>query len=352
MRIATLANASVIHTQRWVAWFRSRGHDVRLWSLEPGPPALDAQPLPRAPLPGALRYPLAVPALRRALRSFRPDLIDAHFVPNYGVMGALSGCRPLVVTAWGSDLLVTALAHPLQTWRARAVLTRAALVIADAENLAAAARRLGGDGRVRCVPWGIDLERFRAGAGGVAREPGLLLSTRMHEPVYDLDTVLRAAREILAADPATRLAIAGTGSLTAALERRAAELLPTGRYEFLGRLDPAAMASWLARAEIAISASHSDSTSVSLLETMASGAIPVLSDIEGHRGWVAEGDGARLFPPGDAQALAAAVRRVRADPAWSEAARRRNRARVERDADANRNMATIEAAFAAVARRA
>ena len=64
MRIATLANASVIHTRRWVEYFRSRGHEVGLWSLEAGPEGLGARALPRFPLPGFARYPLALPALK------------------------------------------------------------------------------------------------------------------------------------------------------------------------------------------------------------------------------------------------------------------------------------------------
>src|SRR6185503_12756529 len=99
------ANAAVVHTRRWVEHFRARGHDVRLFSLEAAPAGLAATTLPSLPLPGALRYPLAVPALRRALAAFAPDLVDAHFVPNYGVMAALSGRRPYSLTAWGSDLL-------------------------------------------------------------------------------------------------------------------------------------------------------------------------------------------------------------------------------------------------------
>jgi glycosyltransferase involved in cell wall biosynthesis len=342
MKIATLSNASVVHTHRWVSTFRSRGHDVRLWSLEPGPPELGALPLPRFPLPGLLRYPLAVPALRAALARFAPDVVDAHFVPNYGLMGALGGHRPLVVSAWGSDLLVKGLGDPLQAARARFVLSRATAVVADGENLAEAARRLGGGERVHTIPWGIDVQRFRSGG---AREPGLLLSTRMHEEVYDLPTVIRGAAELLAEDPALRLAIAGSGRLTPRLERLASRLIPGDRVRFLGRLDTPALADWLARAEVFLSASHSDSTSQSLLEAMASGAIPVVSDLEGNRAWVRDGDGARCFAPGDAAGLARAVRAVRSDPAWAEAARRRNRERIERDGDVARNMARIEQLF-------
>lgn len=281
MRIATLSNAAVVHTRRWVEHLRARGHEVRVWSLERGPEALGAGRLPEAPLPGFLRYPLAVPALARALRAFSPSIVDAHFVPNYGLMGALAGFRPLSVAAWGSDLLVSGGRDVLQRARARFVLRRADLVIADADNLARAALALGArPATVRTVPWGVDRERF---APAAARERGLLLSTRMHEAVYDIPVILRAAAGVLARHPHAFLAIAGDGSRLAEHERLAAASLPAGRYRFLGRLAPADLAAWLGRADVYLSASLSDSTSLSLLEAMSAGALPVVSDIEGNR---------------------------------------------------------------------
>ena len=340
MRIATLADASAEHTGRWVEWFRGRGHEVRVWSLEAPPPGLTVAPLPRAPLPGFLRYPLALPALRAELGRYAPDLVDAHFVPNYGLLGALSGLRPLAVTAWGSDLLISGSPDPLRRARARFVLRRADLVLADAENLAAAARALGAPpDRVRMVPWGADLERF---APGAEREPGLLLSARRHEPVYDLETVLRGVAPVLERHPHARLVVAGDGGLRPGLERRADGLLPPGRWRFTGRLTREELAALVARAEVYLSASLSDSTSVSLLEAMAAGAVPVVSDIAGNREWVAEGEGARLFPCGDAAALARAVEGVLGDPEWAAATRARNRRVVEERADRRRNLAGIE----------
>lgn len=347
MRIATLGNAAVIHTQRWVEHFRARGHEVRVWSLEPAPGAFASHALPSAPLPGALRYPLAALAARDAIRAFAPDVVDAHFVPNYGVIGRLVGWRPLVVTAWGSDLLVTGRANALQRARTRWVLSGADAVIADAENLAAAARELGGGSRVHAIPWGVDLARFRSRD---LREPELLLSTRMHEPVYDLPTILRAARVVLEARPGARLVVAGEGSLTGELRVQAARELPADRVSFVGRLTPDAMAEWLGRAAVAISASRSDSTSMSLLESMAAGAVPVVTDLEGNREWVADHDGARLFAVGDAAGLARRVLDVLADPAGAERMRVRNRAEVERRADHVANMARIERLFESVRR--
>jgi glycosyltransferase involved in cell wall biosynthesis len=352
VRIATLANASVIHTRRWVEHFRARGHEVRLWSLEPGPPELEAERLPAVPLPGLLRYPLAVPALRAGLARWAPDLVDAHYVPNYGLIATLAGARPRAVTAWGSDLLVAGSANAAQRARARFVLGAADAVLADSANLAAAARALGAPaGRVHEIPWGVDLERFpRAdalgeGAAATAREPGLLLSTRMHEPVYDLPTLFRGVAPLLAERADLRLVVAGDGHDRAALERLAGTLLPRERVRFVGMLSPRELAGWLLRAEISLSASRSDSTSVSLLEAMAAGAIPVVSDLEGNREWVADGAGARLFRTGDPGSLTAALRAALADPGWRAAARAANRAVIEARGSWSVNLGRVEALF-------
>jgi glycosyltransferase involved in cell wall biosynthesis len=233
------------------------------------------------------------------------------------------------------------------------VLQSSALVLCDAANLAEAARRAGADpARVRTISWGVDRALFRP-AG--AREPGLLLSTRMHEDVYDLETVIEGAARVLAVHPHAQLVLAGDGSRRAALEQLAASRLPRARHRFVGRLGPAEMAGWLARAEAYISASRSDSTSQSLLEAMAAGAIPVVSDIEGNREWVGEQADdtargmARLFAPGDAGALAAGIERALADPAWAEHARARNAAVIAARGDWHVNLARIESCFEALA---
>lgn len=346
MRIATLSNAAVVHTRRWVEHLRARGHEVRVFSLEEGPGDLGAIALPVAPLPGWLRYPLAVPALRRALQDFAPDLIDAHFVPNYGAMGALLGRHPLSVAAWGSDLLVAGRRDPLQRARARAILRAADLVLCDSGNLADAALELGAPrDTLRAIPWGVDRTRFRPGP---VRERDLLFSARMHEAVYDIPALLHGVAPLMQRHTGLSLVLAGDGSLLAEHEALAARLLPAGRYRFLGRIAPAELADWLGRAGVYLSASRSDSTSLSLLEAMAAGAIPVVSDIDGNREWVGPDEGARLFAPGDVAGVTRAIEAVLADPAWCDAARERNARVIAERGDWAVNFAHIEAAFEAL----
>ncbi len=353
MRLALLSDGRSPHTRRWADYFAGQGDELLLLSLE----AIVEQPVPALQLgprlrPAALAYTLALPAARRALARFAPDLINAHFVPNYGWMAWLLGARPWALSTWGSDVLVNPARSPLHRWRARRILRAADLVTSDAAMLTDAIQALAGPGlAVHTAPMGIDRALFAAAAGAAsAPRERVILHNRNLEPIYDLPTVLRGMPSLLAAHPGWSLRLAGDGSQRAALERLAAGLGLEGRVVFLGRLPRAALMAELQRAAIYLSASRSDSTSVSLLEAMAMGAYPVLSDLPANREWVAGPPAAQYFPVGHADAMAAALATAIALPAAAlAAARASNRATVAARAIWEDNMAGLRERFLALA---
>ena len=91
-----LGDARQVHLRRWALYFSRYGYDVLTVSLEDG----EGFPTPfrrihvAEALPDAVRYPLASLVVRRIARSFRPDVVSAHFVPNYGLIAALVSRRP------------------------------------------------------------------------------------------------------------------------------------------------------------------------------------------------------------------------------------------------------------------
>ncbi len=366
MRILLLAHAPSIHTQRWARSLGARGHDVRLLSVTPAPSAaVPGEPIGwrGAPLP-FLRYAAARGKVRRVLESWKPDATVAHFLPNYGFLAMLSGAHPFVLTAWGSDLLVNARRSPFHEARARAVLGRASLIHVDSENLAVAARALGAEPhRLWMRPWGVEVDalapaspwnerRVRAGAIRV-------LWNRMLEPLYDPETLLRALEALRRSGRDVRATIAGDGPLRPALEVAAARLGLAANVRFTGRVDEAAMRALYREHEFYVSMSRSDSTSQSLLEAMASGLYPIVSDIAGNLPWVrgaaaareAAGDAGRLVPCGDDRALAAAIIAAADDPDGAERIAR-GIARVRAEADWRETVSQFEARLALLSRDA
>ncbi|HKH25272.1 MAG TPA: glycosyltransferase, partial [Acidimicrobiales bacterium] len=86
------------------------------------------------------------------------------------------------------------------------------------------------------------------------------------------------------------------------------------RIEWLGRLGDDEVASRMRGADVFCAPSlHGESFGVVLLEAMAAGAVVVASQLDGYRNVATDGLDALLTEPGDADALAAALRSALGD---------------------------------------
>jgi glycosyltransferase involved in cell wall biosynthesis len=103
--------------------------------------------------------------------------------------------------------------------------------------------------------------------------------------------------------------------------------------------------------EVYVSLSRSDSTSQSLLEAMAAGLLPVVTDIEGNREWVVHRDCGLLVPTGDPEALAAALAEAAGEPSVAAAMAHEARAVAGRRARFADTLEELERRLAALAAR-
>jgi len=147
----------------------------------------------------------------------------------------------------------------------------------------------------------------------------------------DFASLIDAARQWTDLDPVPLLAIAGSGPLAESLAERAAPLGPEVR--FLGpRPDVPVL---LAAAGVFVLPSRWEGQPLILQEALAAGCPIVASRAGGIPDLTGE-DAALLVPPGDVDALAAAIRRVLTDPALAQrlaaAARERAQALPSQDA--------------------
>lgn len=370
-RLCLIGNADSIHVRRWAEHFAARGFDVHIASFyapdKPAPTGVTLDYLrkrvPRTGTSGTRaaisRYPgllrlatagrLMRAGFRRMVRRIEPDLVHAHYVSDYGFLAALTGRHPLVVSAWGSDLLLdprrSAVTRALVRW----VLRRSELVTYDAEQVADAAEQLGArPARMLEVVMGVEDEymRLASAAPPPAERRPLIVSLRsLERPLYNVESIVRAMTEVLRARPEARLVVGHDGALRQALERLAAELGVGQAVQFVGVVArPAPLAELLGKAAVYVSVPSSDGTSVTLLEAMAAGAYPVVSDLPSNREWV-EASAGGVVPPGSVGELAAAIVRGLDDGALREAAAERN-LQVVRDRGLwEANMARVEEAY-------
>jgi glycosyltransferase involved in cell wall biosynthesis len=321
-----LGDARQVHLRRWAAYFSEHGYEVLALSLEAG----DGFPVPfhrldvPAFLPDALRYPLATFAVRRACRRFRPDVVSAHFVPNYGLIAALLHPRVWVLSTWGSDVMTDPDKSAFHRWRAGFVLRSAPWVTSDAQVLTERIRAFGvAQDRILTFPYGVDDRLFHPAAALPALGPRIV-SNRKLDTLYRVDTVIDAFAGVREALPDAALTVAGDGTERAALALRAERSTASSSITFVGALDHARMPALLREHHLYVSASPQDTTSVSLLEAMACGVFPVVTDIPANREWIVDGENGRLVPAGQATRLAVTIIDSWRDSELRERARRRN----------------------------
>jgi glycosyltransferase involved in cell wall biosynthesis len=316
VRILLLAHGPSIHTRRWARALRDRGHDLRLLTAhESHAPEVPERVVGRAYGVPALRYLSAVPAVREEVGTFRPDVTVAHFLPNYGLLAALSGARSWMVACWGSDLLVNARRSPLHRARARWVLRRASLVHVDAKVLASAAVALGAPpDRVWTRAWGVDTVALAPEKGRGEGEATRILWTRQLEPIYDPEPFVRALGELKRRGLRFHASMAGDGPMRERVQAWIAEEDVTREVTLEGFVSEERLRTLYRESDLYVSVSRSDSTSQSLLEAMAAGLFPVVTDIAGNREWVTHRREGYLVPVGDKDAIACAIAEAAGDP--------------------------------------
>jgi len=155
-----------------------------------------------------------------------------------------------------------------------------------------------------------------------------LLSVRNFESHYRVEDVLRAFPMVKAKFPAATLTVAGYGSEAGKLRELAASLGVEG-IRFVGRVEPDAVPSLYAAADIFLNAAVIDNQPVSVLEAFASG-LPVVSTASGDIAtMLKQGEAGVLVPPRDPAAMAAAIIALLQEPQRALTLARRARAEAE-----------------------
>lgn len=306
LHLCLLGDAASIHLQRWALAMVERGFQVSVitaaaYEIE----GVRVMALP--PVRHDLQWLLRLPAVRRLVRELAPDIVHAHYITSYGLWGAACGRGPLVLTAWGTDMLVTPHRHAMLKALTGWTLRRAALITADSRDVLAEVRTYRPAAALHEVFCGADTERYRP-----LLEPPCsgfrIASLRAWEPNYRIDVLVDAFASFmgLRPDSAAVLHLFGGGSLAERLHEQANKLGLHGRVVWHGRLDPQALASQLAACDVSVSVPESDATSVSLLESMACALPVIVSDLAANRQWVGS-EGGHVVPVGDVEALAGAL---------------------------------------------
>jgi glycosyltransferase involved in cell wall biosynthesis len=400
-RILYFTRDYTTHDRRFLSALARTEHRVYYLRLERRGHTLEDRPLPpeiqNVSWAGGQRpfHPLdlirLLKDLKRVIRTLQPDLVHAGPLQTCGLLAALAGFRPLVSMSWGYDLLVDADRNPFYRWATRFTLRNSDIMVGDCNTIRQRAIAFGmPNDAIITFPWGIDLGHFSmddgrrtmddrraandkgrtttdderrtddgqrsADSSHISSETFTILSTRGWEPIYGVDIIaeafVKAAQKAGAEGlPQLRLVMLGDGSQAGMLRRTFLEGGVLDRVSFPGQVSYDELPGCYRSADLYVSASHSDGTSISLLEAMACGKPALVSDIPGNREWVTPGENGWWFPDGSVDALAETILGAAAQRSRLPGMGRAARCTAEQRADWEKNFPELLRAYRIAGRK-
>lgn len=323
MRILYFSKNYSTHDHRFLSAIVGGGHETYYLQLERGPRQVEDRPVPAqveqvlwAGGQGEFRWRDAARLtldLKRVIQKIKPDLIHAGPIQTCAFLVAVTGYRPLFTMSWGFDLMEDIHKGRWMEWITRYTLKRTTFFTSDANVTRDKAVAYGmNPDRTVVFPWGVDLQHFTPSTTAQRPSPTLsgaegstvLFCNRSWEPRYGVDVLARAFVKVAQQNENISLVLLAGGSQGHVIRG----ILQNGgvmdRVTFGGQVSQRDLPDWYHDADIYISPSHVDGSSVSLMEALACGLPCLVSDIPGNKEWVTEGVNGWLFRDGDADHLA------------------------------------------------
>jgi glycosyltransferase involved in cell wall biosynthesis len=316
MKILYFSKNYTPHDYRFLSSLSKTEHEVFFLQLEVNKRQTEDRPLPenirQILWAGGKRefrwrdIPLLTLNLKRVIREIKPDLIHAGPIQNCAFLAVLSGFHSILAMSWGYDLVMDADKNAWMRRVTRYTLKRSAFFVSDANVSRNKAVAFGMPlERTVIFPWGTDIEHFTPKTFKPSNvQTFTLFCSRSWESIYGVDVLAKAFVKVANQDPNVDLILLGGGSQGAKIR----QILMSGgvldRVHFGGQVGQKDLPRWYHMADLYISPSHVDGSSVTLMEALACGLPCLVSDIPGNREWIEDGVNGWLFRDGDVNDLA------------------------------------------------
>ena len=296
-RILILSDIASEHTERWVTSLALEGHEIGIFSLNYSTRKwyngwANVQVLHQAEsvvsddsIWNKLGYLKELRALKTSLADFKPDLLHAHYATSYGLLGALTGFKPFVISVWGTDVYGFPKKSFLHSKLLSYIFSRATKICSTSHCMKMEIAKYTKQ-HVEVIPFGVDVQRFSPVESKQENATIIIGNIKALEPSYGNKILLDAFILILKNYPSLQLnlLLVGEGSQRKELENTAKENGIINQVHFAGRVPHTIIEKYHQQIDIFVSLTTVDeSFGVSLVESMACSSAIIASDTPGFK---------------------------------------------------------------------
>ena len=301
MRVLLLADSNSPHTLKWAKSLQNSGCTVNIFTFhvpelnlykdspDIGIFSMNASrelQKKREASFSKLIYLKAVKRIKKLIKELKPDIVHAHYLSSYGLIGALVGFHPYIISVWGGDIYNFPSRSILHRMMIEYSLKKADKILSTSKAMALQTKKFT-EKEIEVTPFGIDVDKFKPQKNESVFGPGdLVIGTiKTLEKKYGVEYLVRAFKLVKDKLPSTnlKLLIVGGGSLTDSLKRLAKELNLEKDTIFTGFITPDEIPKYHNMLDVYVSLSTEDSESfgVAVLEASACEKPVVVSRVGG-----------------------------------------------------------------------
>lgn len=290
MKICYLGDANSIHTKKLCYFFRDKGYDVSVISLNDGD--IDGVKVYSMAMKvdsgnssfSKIKYLKNILKIKKIVKEIRPDILHAHYATSYGLIGSLINYKPYIISVWGSDVYDFPNKSVIHKFVLKYNLRKANIILSTSKSMAEETKKYI-DKNVLVTPFGVDIEKFSPNKIERKKEKNefIIGTIKTLEDIYGIDVLIRAFKIIKDRNKNinVRLKIAGKGSREKFLKNLTKELQIDKYVDFLGYINQNQVAEEFRGFDIAVFPSLFESFGVAAVEAQSCGTVVIVSDISG-----------------------------------------------------------------------
>lgn len=283
MRILLLSDTYSEHTEKWALGLASNGIEVGLFSFNKASypwyqnktnitVLFEPKNQLEVSASSKLSYLTYVKLLKRAILQFKPDVVHAHYATSYGLIGALSGFHPFVISAWGTDVMK----FPQKNFAFKSILKynlkKADAICATSYTIKDYLKPVTSKS-IHVIPFGVNIEEFskKEVKSLFSEESYVIGCIKALEDLYNIDVLIKAFAVLKSKFPSKslKLLIIGVGSREAELKKMVSDLKLTEDVTFTGRIAFSEVSNYFNMLDVLVNISDYESFGVSVIEAMA-----------------------------------------------------------------------------------
>ena len=344
-KLFILSYIGSIHTKRWISSLAKHGYEIFLFGLNCDDASYYHQlknvTVENFNIPvssnryldwiyGKIGFMKASRIIRQRIRTFKPDILHAHYATSYGLLGANARFHPFILSVWGSDVYQAPHLSSLHKYILKRNLQKADLILSTSRVMADETA-LYTDKAIEITPFGVDMTLFKKQDDEPQRDIFIIGNVKSLKPVYGIDTLIKSFKLLKERNPEQKLQleIIGEGPERKHLEMLAKKLDVDRDVIFRGEIDNEKLPEYYNRFNVAVFLSQRESFGVSAIEAMACECAVVTSDAPGFQEVVIHEETGWIVPKENPEATANAIQQCISRPELREKIGKAGRARVK-----------------------